>query len=140
MKFLRGLIGYTIAGMIVMAVWGELGAFGIFGGYLAALIIIGPMWFMNHFVNLTGNEDDAAFVDMGLAIGICGIMRDTFINGTNSLVSSLPTIGLVFVGAVLGGIVAAAVEKSMASETEVDELAPEPGMTGKELDRLVETD
>ena len=30
---------------IVMSVWNELGSFGIFGGYLAAGIIIGPMWF-----------------------------------------------------------------------------------------------
>lgn len=140
MKFIRGLVGYTIAGMLVMAVWGQLGAFGIFGGYLAALIIIGPMWFMNHFVNLVGNKDDAAFVDMGLAIGVCGIMRDTFMNGTESLVSSLPTIGLVVVGAILGGIVAAAFEKNMAKDDEHEETAPEPGMTGKELDRLAETE
>ncbi|MEI5989708.1 Lin0368 family putative glycerol transporter subunit [Enterococcus crotali] len=140
MKFIRGLVGYTIAGMLVMAVWGQLGAFGIFGGYLAALIIIGPMWFMNHFVNLVGNEDDAAFVDMGLAIGVCGIMRDTFMNGTESLVSSLPTIGLVVIGAIIGGIVAAAVEKSMAKDTEHEESAPEPGMTEKELGRLAETE
>ncbi|MBO0446384.1 hypothetical protein JZO78_08510 [Enterococcus ureilyticus] len=140
MKFIRGLIGYTIAGMIVMAVWGQLGAFGIFGGYLAAFIIIGPMWFMNHFVNLVGNEDDAAFVDMGLAIGVCGIMRDTFMNGTESLVSSLPTIGLVIIGAVIGGIVASAIEKSMAKETEHEATAPEPGITEKELDRLAETE
>ena len=47
MKFLRSMVGYTIAGTIVMSVWNELGSFGIFGGYLAAGIIIGPMWFMN---------------------------------------------------------------------------------------------
>lgn len=139
MKFIRGLVGYTIAGMLVMAVWGQLGAFGIFGGYLAALIIIGPMWFMNHFVNLVGNEADAAFVDMGLAIGVCGIMRDTFMNGTESLVSSLPTISLVAIGAIIGGIVAAAVEKSLAKDGKHEESAPEPGMT-EELDRLVETE
>ena len=35
MKFLRSMVGYTIAGTIVMSVWNELGSFGIFGGYLA---------------------------------------------------------------------------------------------------------
>lgn len=138
MKFLRAMIGYGIAGMLVMAVWGELGKFGIFGGFLAALIIIAPMWFMNHYVNLTGNEPDAAFVDMGLAIGVCGIMRDTFMNGAESFTSSLPTMGLVIAGAVLGGITAAAVEKSMAKEADREELAPEPGMTEPELERLAE--
>ncbi len=91
MKFLRSMVGYTIAGTIVMSVWNELGSFGIFGGYLAAGIIIGPMWFMNHYLNLTGNEDDAAFVDMGLAIGICGIARDTFMQGSSVLTDAFIT-------------------------------------------------
>ncbi|GCF94752.1 hypothetical protein NRIC_26430 [Enterococcus florum] len=137
MKFLRSMLGYMIAGTIVMAVWNELGSFGIFGGYLAAGIIIGPMWFMNHYVNLTGNEDDAAFVDMGLAIGVCGIMRDTLMQGTSALTASLPTIALVVAGAALGGIVAAAFEKSISAEKQREAAAPEPGMTEKELDRLV---
>ncbi|MEF3399445.1 hypothetical protein V4R14_01515, partial [Listeria monocytogenes] len=51
MKFFRGMIGFCIAGMIVMSVWTPLAEnYGIFGGYLAAFIIIGPMWFMNHYV------------------------------------------------------------------------------------------
>lgn len=136
MKFLRSMVGYMIAGAIVMTVWNELGSFGIFGGYLAAGIIIGPMWFMNHYINLTGNEDDAAFVDMGLAIGVCGIMRDTMLNGSEAFMGSLPTIMLVIVGAIVGGVVAAAFEKSMSSESERESDAPEPGMTEKELDRL----
>ncbi len=136
MKFLRSMVGYMVAGAIVMSVWNELGSFGIFGGYLAAVIIIGPMWFMNHYVNLTGNEDDAAFVDMGLAIGVCGIMRDTMLNGAEAFTSSLPTIMIVIFGAIAGGVVAAAFEKSMSSENERDAKAPEPGMTEKELDRL----
>ncbi|MBX8935535.1 Lin0368 family putative glycerol transporter subunit [Enterococcus gilvus] len=137
MKFLRSMVGYMIAGTIVMSVWNELGSFGIFGGYLAAGIIIGPMWFMNHYLNLTGNEDDAAFVDMGLAIGVCGIARDSFMHGASAFSASLPTIALVVVGAALGGIVAAAFEKSVAKETLREEKAPEPGMTEKELDRLI---
>lgn len=136
MKFLRSMVGYMVAGAIVMTVWNELGSFGIFGGYLAAGIIIGPMWFMNHYINLTGNEDDAAFVDMGLAIGVCGIMRDTMLNGSEAFMGSLPTIMLVIVGAIVGGVVAAAFEKSMSAESERESEAPEPGMTEKELDRL----
>lgn len=137
MKFFRSLAGYTIAGLLVMSVWDGLGAYGIFGGYLAAIIIIGPLWFMNHYVNLTGNEDANGFVDMGLAIGVAGLMRDTLMKGTDALVGSIPTISLVILGAVLGGIVAAAFEKSMAKEAERDANAPEPGMTEKELSRLV---
>lgn len=107
MKFFRGMIGFCIAGMIVMSVWTPLAEnYGIFGGYLAAFIIIGPMWFMNHYVGLIENDEDALFVDMAVGIGICGIMRDVFMQGGGELVSSLPTIGLVAIGAVLAGIVA----------------------------------
>lgn len=59
MKFFRGMIGFCIAGMIVMSVWTPLAEnYGIFGGYLAAFIIIGPMWFMNHYVGLIENDED----------------------------------------------------------------------------------
>ncbi|MBL1230452.1 hypothetical protein IW492_14560 [Enterococcus sp. BWB1-3] len=136
MKFLRSIVGYMIAGIIVMAVWGELGSFGIFGGYLAAGIIIGPMWFMNHYLNLTGNEEDAAFVDMGLAIAICGLARDTFMHGGSALSASIPTIALVAGGAAFGGLAAAVFEKSMSVEKAAEEQAPEPGMTEKELKKL----
>ncbi|MGX6962671.1 Lin0368 family putative glycerol transporter subunit [Vagococcus xieshaowenii] len=136
MKFFRSFIGYLIAGVVVMAVWGELGKFGIFGGFLAAGIIIGPLWYMNHYVNLTGNLDDASFVDMGLAIGVCGIMRDTFMTGTSSLIDSIPTILLVIVGSALGGIVAAAIEKSMAKDDTFETESPEPGMNELELNNL----
>lgn len=135
MKFIRSFIGYMIAGVLVMAVWGQLTeAGGIFGGYLAATILVGPLWFMNHYINLVDNKNDAAFVDMGLAIGICGIFRDMFLTGTQSFVDSLPTILLVSLGAVVGGLVAAAIEKDMAKE--VHEHVPEPGMTEEEMEKL----
>lgn len=145
MKFFRSFLGYMIAGMLVMAVWNGLSAAGgIFGGYLAAIILIGPLWFMNHYLNLVDNKDTAAFVDMGLAIGVCGIFRDTFMQGTEALTGSLPTIGIAILGAIVAGLVAAAVEKDMAkdlissggSSTEKD--APEPGMTDAEENKLNE--
>ncbi|HGF1448477.1 TPA: hypothetical protein ACF9FI_000124 [Streptococcus suis] len=117
MKFLRSTIGYMIAGMIVMSVWGAFAnAYGIAGGYFAAFIIIGPMWFMNHYLGLIKHDPDSAFVDMGLGIALCGIFRDGFLYGFGSVVDSLPTILLVLVGAVLGGLVAAKVEEDMEKD------------------------
>jgi hypothetical protein len=114
MKFSRSVIGYCIAGMIVMSVWGPLsGKYGLMGGVLAAFFIIGPMWYMNHYVGLIDHEDDSAFVDMGLGIAICGTMRDFFMNGSSALLDSLPTLLLVAVGAVAGGVAAAYIEKDM---------------------------
>lgn len=117
MKFLRSTIGYMIAGMIVMSVWGAFGnAYGIIGGYFAAFIIIGPMWFMNHYVGLIHHESDSAFVDMGLGIAICGIFRDGFLFGFDSVAASIPTFLLVVLGATIGGLVAAKVEEDMEKD------------------------
>lgn len=116
MSFMRSVICYGIAGLLVMSVWTQsgFGSIGIYGGILASLIIIGPTWFMNHYLNLVDNKSDSAFVDQGLAIGVCGIMRDTFMKGTDALFSSFPTIGLVIIGAVLGGVTAALFERRAA--------------------------
>ena len=117
MKFLRSTIGYMIAGMIVMSVWGAFAdAYGIGGGWFAALIIIGPMWFMNHYLGLIKHDADSAFVDMGLGIAFAGIFRDAFINGFDTLSSSVPTFLLVSLGAALGGFVAAKIEEDMEKD------------------------
>ncbi len=117
MKFLRAVLGYAIAGMIVMSVWGAfvgVEAFGIIGGWLAAFAIIGPMWFLNHFLGLIPHDADSGFVDMGLGIGLTGLFRDTFgMEGLDTFMAAMPTLGLVAVGAILGGFVAAKVEESM---------------------------
>lgn len=119
MKFLRSTLGYMIAGMLVMSIWdGFAGPYGIFGGYFAAFIIIGPMWFMNHYVGLIDNPDDAAFVDMAVGIGITGIFRDLFRFGAAEFVASMPTLLLVIIGAIIGGLVAAAIEKNMEKQAQ----------------------
>lgn len=117
MKFLRAVLGYAIAGMIVMSVWGLFAGvegFGIIGGWLAAFAIIGPMWFLNHFLGLIHHDADSGFVDIGLGIGFVGLFRDTFgPGGMDAFVASMPTLGLVAVGAILGGLAAAKIEENM---------------------------
>lgn len=139
MKLFRSTLGYCIAGTVVMSVWGPLQYIGMWGGFLAATIIIGPMWFMNHYTNLVGNDDDASFVDMGLAIAICGITRDSAMQGIEALISSLPTIILVTIGATLGGIAAALVEKDMAKKKDfINNNPKEPGPTRIDFEKLEE--
>ncbi|MGY3725559.1 hypothetical protein SAMN05421767_1508 [Granulicatella balaenopterae] len=114
MKMLRAILGYMIAGMIVMSVWGAFsGSYGIIGGYFAAFIIIGPMWYMNHYVGLIPNEDGNAFIDMAVGIAICGIVRDGMLKGWDTVIDSLPTLALVTIGAILAGIIAAKIEENM---------------------------
>jgi hypothetical protein len=115
MKSLGSIIGFAIAGIFVMSVWGAFaGAYGIFGGWFAGLAIISIMWFLNHFLDLTANE--GAFVDMAAGIGICGTLKDVFLNGVGAGIASLPTLAFVAIGAVLGGLAAVAVEKMWAEE------------------------
>lgn len=118
MKFFRNVLGYMIAGMIVMSVWGpfvQVESFGIIGGWLAAFAIIGPMWFMNHFLGLIYHSEGSSFVDMGLGIALVGIFRDVFLfDGVATFMAAVPTMLLVALGASLGGFAAAKVSADMA--------------------------
>lgn len=106
MRFVKSTLGFMVAGMLVMSIWGEftIGDANL-GGWLAGLIIIGTMWFLNHYVGLIENLDTRAFVDMGWGIAWTGLLRDVFMKGGGAFVESLPTIGLVTVGAILAGFV-----------------------------------
>lgn len=120
MAILRTAIGGTIAGLFAGGVWGAFAAeqYGIIGGWFAAFVIIGLMWFMNHYVGLIHNTPEAAFVDMATAIGTTCIVRDLFINGVGELPASIPTFVLLAIGGCIGGALASITEKSMAKEKE----------------------
>ncbi|MCT4584266.1 MAG: hypothetical protein N4A54_05000, partial [Peptostreptococcaceae bacterium] len=57
LKRLGIILGSAIAGIFVMSVWGAFAsAYGIGGGWFAGFIIIGPMWFTNHYLGVLTNE------------------------------------------------------------------------------------
>lgn len=115
MKHIGTIIGTAIAGIFVMSVWGAFAeAYGIAGGWFAGLLIIGTMWFLNHAIGLINNE--GAFVDMAAGIGMAGTMRDVFLNGADAFVTALPTLIVVLVGGIAGGIMAAKLEKYLSSK------------------------
>lgn len=110
MRHVGTILGSAIAGIFVMSVWGGFAeAYGIAGGWFAGLIIIGSMWYLNHYLGLIDNP--GAFIDMGLGIGVAGFMRDVFINGSHVAVESLPTLVIVLVGGACGGVAAVMMEK-----------------------------
>lgn len=111
MKHLKSLLGFTVAGLFVMGpVWGTFGENGILSGFIGGTIIIGGLWYLNHFWGLIHNDDEAVFIDMALGIAVAGIVRDTLQNGTGELTKSLPTLILVIIGGVLAGIVSYYIE------------------------------
>ena len=127
LKFVRSTLGFMIAGMLVMTAFDAFAwQYGLAGGVFATFIVIGPMWFMNHYVGLIKNVDGHAFVDMTMGIGLTGIFRDTFIKGIPAFVDSIPTLALVVLGAVLAGFVAAAIETDMEKDA-VGPADTEPG-------------
>lgn len=115
MKFFKSLLGYFISGVIINGLWNIfINNSGILGAYLAGLILTGTMWFLNHYEGgLIENEEDVVFIDMAFAVAICGLTKDWIIHGVSSIVSSMPTLGYVTIGAVLGGIMSGVLEKGI---------------------------
>lgn len=126
MKLVRSTIGYMFAGMIVMSVWGGvIEGLGTVGGILAGFLIIGVMWFLNHHLGLVYHGPQSGFIDLGLGVGLTGIFRDMWISvlqdgNIANLVNSLPTILFVVIGALIGGYLAAMVERDLNKDAEVN--------------------
>lgn len=124
MKFLRGMVGFCIAAILINGLWGIFtNYFGVFGGWIVAFVITGTMWFMNHHLGLIENEKNDAFIDMGLGIAICSLMRDTFKHGVVGLVSSIPTFVFIAIGAVSAGVIAGLIEKNIVKKRNKDKIA-----------------
>lgn len=120
MKHVGTILGTAIAGMFVMSVWGAFaGAYGIGGGWFAGLAIIGTMWFLNHWVGIHNN--DGAWVDMALGIGMAGFMRGVFEGGAAAGIASLPTLAIALLGGVAGGVMARQLEIMKAQSAAVEE-------------------
>ncbi|PKM56624.1 MAG: hypothetical protein CVU98_10295 [Firmicutes bacterium HGW-Firmicutes-3] len=117
MKQLGTFIGSMISGVLVFAVWGQLASgYGLLGGWFAALVVIGLAWSLCHYVGVIDNKDGAAWVDLGLPVGVAGTALGVF-NGV-PLSHALPTLGILAVGAIFGGFAAAMVTDSKATEQE----------------------
>lgn len=124
MKFVRSVIGYMFAGMLVFTIWGMgmSADWGVLAGILSAFLIIGLAWFLNHHLGLIYHGDNSAFVDLGLGVGMTGLFRDTFdglLNqnvGMQNFVDAIPTLIVVIIGAVIGGYLAALVEGDLAKD------------------------
>lgn len=113
MKLLPTFIGSAIAGAAAFAVWPELWkSYGIMGGWLAATICIGIMWYMNHWLGVIHNPEGKIWVDQGWAIGAAGIVWGAVRFGS-PIAKCLPTLICLCVGGALAGIAASAVKRRL---------------------------
>lgn len=99
------IVGAALFPFIIRLVWGKLvEEFGTFGGFLAALFIVGVMWALNHgFANVNGGgliKQTGVWVDMGTAAGI-GILVASLLQGAKFDKHTQTNI----LGAVLGGLI-----------------------------------
>ncbi|OPJ65457.1 Lin0368 family putative glycerol transporter subunit [Clostridium chromiireducens] len=121
MRFLRNTFGYFLAATVINGLWGIfLDEFGLFGTYGAAFFLTGSMWCVNHYIGLIKHDNDSAFVDMGLGVAIGLIAKNYMVNGSESLINSVPTLLYVVIGAALGGYMAVLMEKHIMEKGTIE--------------------
>lgn len=106
MNFIKSLIGYFVAGLIVMLFWSKLvDLFGIVGGWIAGFTLVGPLWYVLHYKNFVANKNGNVFIDMALAIAV-GTVTTSILNTKSdlsiSILQSLPTLIILGLGAIFG--------------------------------------
>jgi hypothetical protein len=98
----------TIAGgflfpFLIRLMWGKLvDNFGTFGGWMAALFIVGTVWAINHGVGMI-TQSGGAWIDMGFAAGI-GLLTASVVRG-GSFGKAVPNLIAAVVGGALGGLI-----------------------------------
>lgn len=99
---LTTIVGGFAFPFLIRLMWGKLVEnFGTFGGWMAALFIVGTMWTMNHGAGLI-YQTGTAWVDMGLAAGIGLLVASVY--GGAKFSKAVPNILAAIVGGVLGGL------------------------------------
>ncbi len=112
MKFLKSSFGFCITGLITNGYWSIFtDKLGVKGGWISSLILIGTLWFINHHLGFVENKKGSVFIDMGLAIALCSLTRDSILTGTSGLLSSTPTFICVSIGGILAGIIGGYIQR-----------------------------
>lgn len=94
-------VGGLLFVFFLQIVWGRLvNRFGALGGFLAATLISGTMWILNHGLNKhLIHQSGSIWIDMSWAAAIGGITFSLIVG--KSMKKSIPNI----IAAVIGGIV-----------------------------------
>lgn len=115
-RHLGTFIGGMTAGALSFGVWPEMWkSYGIMGGFLTAVFVIGITWFMNHWIGVIENPDGKLWVDQGLPIfgaGVAwGVVRFWPVDGgldyaLGALAKVWPTLVCCLIGGALAGLAA----------------------------------
>ncbi|OOM74450.1 hypothetical protein CLPUN_39030 [Clostridium puniceum] len=99
------ILGAFLFPIFLRLFWGRLvNKFGAIGGFLAAIIIVGTIWIINHGIdNHLIQQSGGAWIDMAWAAAI-GVFTASIVAG-GKLKKSFVNIGAGIVGGIIGGIV-----------------------------------
>jgi len=111
MKLVSTAIGGAIIGALAFGIWPEMWkSYGIMGGWLAAAILVGICWYMNHWLGIMWNQPGRIWVDQGWAVCAAGIAGG-MVRFNAHFVQALPTVTCCLIGGALAGVAAAHVKK-----------------------------
>lgn len=105
------LVGAALFPFIIRLLWGHFEEqFGVFGGFMSALFIVGVMWALNHgFTNLHGGGlifQTGGWVDMGTAAGV-GLLVASIMQGSKFDNHTATNVLAAIVGGLIGGLILA---------------------------------
>lgn len=107
-QYLSTFAGSAICGGFAFGIWPELWkTYGLMGGWLAATLIIGIMWYMNHYNGAILNPPGKIWLDQGWCIGSAGITWGIvrFQGDITNFFYAVPTLICCLIGGALAGIV-----------------------------------
>lgn len=99
------ILGAFLFPIFLRLFWGRLvNKFGAIGGFLAAVIIVGTIWIINHGIdNHLIRQSGSTWIDMAWAAAI-GIFTASAVAG-GKIRKSFTNVGAAIVGGIIGGIV-----------------------------------
>jgi hypothetical protein len=99
------ILGAFLFPIFLRLFWGRLvNKFGAIGGFLAALVIVGTIWVINHGMeNHLIQQSGSGWIDMAWAAAI-GVFTASVVSG-GKIRKSYTNIGAGVVGGIVGGIV-----------------------------------
>ena len=97
------VVGAFIFPFVIRLMWGKMVEnWGPIGGWVAAAMIVGTIWTLNHGVGLMTQSGDA-WVDMGLAAGV-GVFVASVARGGKANKATTNILAAI-VGGLIGGLI-----------------------------------
>lgn len=97
------VVGAFIFPFVIRLMWGKMVEhWGPIGGWVAAAMIVGTIWTLNHGVGLMTQAGDA-WVDMGLAAGV-GVFVASVVRGGKANKATSNILAAI-AGGLLGGLI-----------------------------------